>query len=289
MTLEDALKQYPVTVTDDIPELSEIAHSFVNNTRFENHFVVNSPVMPGMRGAYFCLFDQNGLYRTLSGNCRYVRGEEDRNYILCDVHFLIHLANALGNSQDTTDITVTDSTSISEAYRSSRGVPSAQFWEEQFHKLFRANLSYFFPRWVIGHEIGHAVLGHADHPILLGSQDKLEIGRVSRAKEIAADGFVIERMATDETERMHFFSALTHLLNNWIRVKTDKDSVELGSRDYRGPQIEINDDSLTHPPMIIRLLNLMEACLEKFPDTDTTGYYARLSKRMKPVGLASSL
>jgi len=278
MTLDEVLREHRL-LTFNLPEFNEIVSRFTSNTRFDNHLVVNSPVMPGMLGVFFCRFDPSGILRQLRGNCLYTRGVDDRHFILCDIDFLINPENALRDARDPTGIP-----SLPAIPSTSELNPRMRDYEEQFRQVFRTNLVHFFPRWVIGHEVGHAVLGHGEERLRLGNLGELQNRRESREREISADRFVIERMAGDELSRWHFFNALTHSLNNWIKAETGMSSVDIGDRSYSGAIIEIKDDSPTHPPMIIRLLNLMETFLQRFPETDTTGFYSRIHARIKPVG-----
>jgi hypothetical protein len=130
--------------------------------------------------------------------------------------------------------------------------------------------------WIIGHEIGHAVLGH----------DPGASGRQSKRHEREADLFFLERLPKfqDVVELGYF--GITQLLYNWIRYELKTDPVDFGASDYIGAIQVLRDDCPTHPPMLIRLLDLMDTFLERFPKLDKTGYFNRVRSRVEVVRTA---
>lgn len=269
MTLDDELRNTPLN-TFSVPHLQDVAALFARETRFEGKVVVNNPVMPGMLGIFFARFNSYGQQRKLRNNCVYVAGADDRHFVLCDVDYLTNCKNVLADAVD--PLGICKATFESDAFSKAQ---SQSDLEIACLALFRVHLEYLFPRWVIGHEVGHAVLGHG------GLQTLNQRQRRSKERELAADRFVIDHMVGDEKSRMHFHMGITALLYDWIRTETGKDPVKLGATHYIGPSVCIRDESDTHPPMILRLLNLIDAFLERFPDTDTTGYYSRLRKQIR--------
>lgn len=274
MTIQDILLVTPLD-TWHHESLEETARFFCTQTRFDGKLVINQSVFPGMLGVFFVKFDPAGPLRALRNNCLYVPCAEDRHMVLCDFDFVTDWRNALPDQKGSEELA---KAKMPTTFVSA----SPEDYEEGFKVMFRAHLFYVFYRWVIGHEIGHAALQH-------GSAHSFELGdpsarrRLSIEQELAADRFVIDHMWNDEEARMHFFGAITHLLNHWILNETGVTSVDLGDKDYRGQPVAIRDNSVTHPPMVMRLLNLMDAFLERFPDTDTTGFYKRVRAHVVPV------
>jgi hypothetical protein len=273
MTIQELLRNAPLKVFDE-PPLVDIAKLFSSKTRFDGKTVINEPVLPGMLGIFFARFDPNGPLHLLRNSCIYVPCPEDRHMVVCDVDFLTDWRNALSNAKQGNLLALS---------KKPKKLSSDNEYMQAFYTMFRAHLHYMFPRWVVGHEIGHAVLRHATSQSL-ELTDSSTRRRLSMQSELDADKFVVDHMINDDEEsQMHFFGAITHLLNEWIADETGVTSMNLGAVDYRGQSVTIRDASPTHPPMILRLLTLIDAFLVRFPTIDTTGFYQRVRAHVVAV------
>jgi len=277
MFLEDMLRQNPLQMTDPAP-FREMIADFVRGTQFENNFQVNpaaTTFVPGQLLFYFSSFADQKPWKPLAHTCFYYRTNGEANLILCDYEFLTQKHHAFSDKDHPTSALNVEST------KEYNDLPAEhQRFERMFATYMQSAILNFFPFWVIGHEIGHAVLGHDGGNLRFDDDELTEISREDREKEVEADLFVISRLPADSRWSMDLFQMLTHLLNHWVTVETGVSAVTIGAKGYSGSKLSINDKSWTHPPMIVRILNLLDAYLRKYPDVDTTGYYNRVRSQI---------
>lgn len=279
MTLDELLSRSPLATTD-VPYFTSLVRYFISETRFDGQTVINPSTVlaPGQLGVFFSDFSQE-TWRPFALSCLHHRGSCETDIILCDVNFLSKIDHALADPSHRTApggfASSPDFTSLP---------PEDRRFEAMFSRYFESSVSRFFPYWVIGHEIGHAVLDHGQNALRYEDGRLSELSREAREAEVEADLFVIEKIDRSEAEgSFHLFQMLTHLLNHWVAANTGTTAIELGERTYTGPRVLIIDDSWVHPQMIIRILNMLDAYLRKFPDMDSTGYYSRVRSQLRIV------
>jgi tetratricopeptide (TPR) repeat protein len=226
--------------------------------RFEGRALLNPMALAdGCLHFFFFRSDPDGQLARFLNTCAYV---SHGDVVLCSLPFLEQLASyillhdVLAEVQD-------------EASSDREGLADLM-------PMLVAGFGQFLVDWVIAHEVGHAELGHQSPFLTPGHQ--------SREYEQAADDFYVARLGNE-----HHASETAISLANVLAKAYHECYVREFGKPYDGEglvtehaTIHLEQGDEPHPPFVIRLLNLADRLLARYPDVDRTGYYVNVRKNI---------
>lgn len=240
-------------------------------------FSVNQLPDSSIINVYVLASDPDGHFSRLDCNCGYVPGTRA---IICDDKFL-------------------------RQFRRMIHIDDAAEWEgaEDVIQVINVNFSYFLLQWIVGHELGHLVLGHDFETNYFDAHPMLTAGnrvppKVRRDFELAADRFAIEKLSGGED---YFFAwlglsnVISHNYGDAIRRQREKDDIRHVPGDIRPldakDKVVLRDLHAAHPPFLLRATQLANTVLDvhKGKIHDTTGHFDRVLGNLSvgPEGIAS--
>lgn len=266
-----------------ISRFEPLIQQFIQGTRFEGRYMLNSPLRASILNIYFLKNDFEGVFAEVRNNCAYLKHDE-YNVILCDINFLSDWRNTFprGYFKGESDWHIIDKEKGKKKEKWKKHISEDVFEEvlERAEESQHFMLDNFFIQWLLGHEIGHAVLNHSPGHLLYMPDESLKGNRLSKAREIEADLFALNHIFDDDLTRTIFWMSISRLVAAWVYAETGKSGSEIANSDT---VIKIIDISHTHPPLLLRVLNMVEVLLEKYPYIDNTGYFKRLRSRVSVI------
>lgn len=154
----------------------------------------------------------------------------------------------------------------------------------------------FLFSWLLGHEIGHLVLGHhlnAEHSVALDENQQ----SWGRHEETSADAFVLTRLSHQKQMQFGAFMTLSQMATSQYARLVDRQykaqvqaAIDNGKEPYLGVlfPVEIRYRQDLHPPWLIRTLDMADTLFKKYPDMiDTSGFWERMRANAHPKRAAS--
>jgi hypothetical protein len=137
--------------------------------------------------------------------------------------------------------------------------------------------------WMIGHEIGHIVAKHhaANSAALFGTAPSRLCA--NRDMEREADLFVVRKILSldDATVWLIQFSGI--LYREYAALLTTNTKIEYSNWEpwemIKHP-VYLRDPGTGHPPMLLRILNLVKTLRDDHPYADSTDYYEQMEKNI---------
>lgn len=210
-----------VDLSDGV-RLESLARSFVAGTKYEGRLNVSKPPMAGFLNLYSVDPKRLGLPQ-LACNCAYV-GDE---IVACDRAFLDTFVSAI-NFGDR-DAQLADTL-------------------RQVDRTFETWLG----AWVVGHEIGHAVM----HAGVIGLRPATASREVAARLEGEADRFFAERVPPEHAQRASF--AITTFAFQMFSV-----SYVLGAQGDSGGSVVRGNQAQVHQPWLVRALEVARVISER--------------------------
>ena len=255
-----ASTEWTAAATAILPEL-------VAGTRFQDRWRLNALPSDGMLTLILTdsnTWDAPERYRQ---NCGY---DQRTLVILCDVAFIENFLTR--QDLDKEIIPFKGDRPIEEPFELRRA-DAATIEQRRRHLLI----------WVIGHEIGHAVLGHGSAHFTSDRLNDPTFPRsLSQEMEVAADAYLLARIDGSTEKEWGFYAFLVHVLQNEIRQKvcSDRSPLQYCPRIQYGAGLLYPDVILhfssheSHPEYLIRLLRLINLGNAKY-DFGLIGYEAQ--------------
>jgi len=240
--------------------IEPIIENYTCETRFGAKVLINpSKITDGYLHMFFFRSDPDGQLPGFLNSCVYT---EVGHVIFCPLPFMERLTSLM-------NLEIVDSDSKIKDSEGKEIMPV-----KELNDMLAAGFNRFLLEWVIAHEIGHAVLSHP--------APFLNRARSSKAIEMAADNFFVERIA----DLKHGTEIWISISNVFIKLFHDHFKREYGL-SYTGEgqvtehaEIHIKQKSKVYPPLLARLLNLVFVLLERYPDVDQSGYFERVKKNI---------
>lgn len=234
------------------------ARPFVIKTQYEHQLSINTAHRGDALNIYVLREDPKNYFDT-SCNCTYL-GQD--NTIVCDERVLDVLRQTIRLHPE--HLSQYDWMTDEE--------------KDDVVRMVNAQFRLFVTKWIIGHEVGHFVLGHAQ------SSSSAEV----REREDQADRFVIERLTSDDLSAPAWF---WFLISNLITA-TYSTYADVPAEGTPFPTLVLADDPNQHPPLLVRMLDMSLLLLKVYPSVnDASDYFASIKQSIsqEPNGLASQL
>lgn len=203
----------------------------------------------------------------ISCNCQYVF---NANTILCDGMFIANFSNSINFTG-----------SVGNADDEIRRILSQA----------DENLRQFLLQWILGHEIGHFILGHT--LVQVDRPWKVEGGiPVGTDVERQADEYYISRLQGQQTFQFYAWLGLSNIITKLYSLALHNqhadEEFDAIRRTGRDPvfaaelAVKVGYSSAEHPPLLIRALNLATVALRIYPElADSTGYFDRVRRAIQ--------
>jgi len=228
-----------------------VANHFAKGTRFADHVQINQAPRAGHLNIYFLKEDPNGLTQHFKNNCSYI-GYQDA--IICDAAFVSTYLERFDHIDKLYDTLITE-----------YDLGDAQGFEASLVKnqdLVSQYLKQNFLIWLIGHEIGHAILHKT---VITRQSEQLHFDLNYDDHEKEADMFVARNVVTSPALGVHFRVLLGEFIQqefrSLYRIQHPEESKQLTESEDRRLVLErkiIVDYSRYSLPVILRAMRLME-------------------------------
>lgn len=247
---------------------------FLAGTEFENHYTINSTPKDDSINFYILRDDKEKVAPNLKLGCQYIGWS---NAIVCDEAFFRGVLTEIDSFDRTIEI----------AYVT----PSGTATSAPFTNAARSIVKSALLTWIVGHEIGHAILhrrvvNETKHPLHFSGfkYDKIE-------RE--ADIFVSKKIGIDTSFSSQFKIGMDEALQQEFRKYIDKqakidyedgasgqaDEVWYDARLPLAVPVSI-PSSITHYPLVLRELGILIALTDTFPNLDNTGFYRAINSKL---------
>lgn len=274
MILTDAIKDFVEKKKFDLntaATLEPLIKYFLEGSQFEDKYTINSHLKQTHLNFYFLSNDFNEIFSLFRNNCVYFR-YTNFDIIIYDVNFIGNWKNALPEKFKQ----YIDTESDFKDPNASQKVPLEAL--ENANNLLSMYSNDFFIQWILAHEIGHAFLGHHPGHFYALNNGSIKPCKLSKEKEKKADLFAIYHMLNDHHTRYMFWMTMTQMISRWLLIETGKGYY--GYSSQKEPII-IKDVSSTHPPLVVRILDMVILLLKIDPSLDQTDYFERIRSRIQ--------
>ena len=210
---------------------------FLAGTPFAGKLNTSGPPQEGFLNVYFAKAKLPGRLSSIKCNCAYI----GFSTVICDDQFIASFRSAVNFSR-----------------ASFYGKDASTIFEQERAVIEQVNqrTSQTLTSWILGHEIGHAVLH--------GSMSYERRQRVTEKQELEADNFFIERASreADRQGRQNLSWGITQFIFGIFGVASSPAAGRAGGRVVI---IAPSTDGI-HPPWLIRALKLGERMTQMDPD-----------------------
>ena len=181
---------------EDFPRLAGmdyiryIVDGLVSGTKFEEKININGVPVKDHINIYFLTKDERGLSRQFSDNCTFVGYYRA---VLCDIHLIETLFDRIDSIEEIYDIAIIRlDEHTGEVVRIERpDISSDTDQRKVFLSLMKASVL----TWVLGHEIGHAIL---HYELVKDEERQFHFDMAYSKEEEEADLFLSEQAAKED-------------------------------------------------------------------------------------------
>ena len=256
-----------------------VANLFVLGTPFQGKVNINSEPKKDHINIYFLIEDNDGLVRNFDNNCTFIGYF---HAIICDSKFIKRTFNDIDQLTETYNIAL-----VTRDSHSRLDIRRDDFSRPEVRKIL-GSMKGNFLTWLLGHEIGHAVL-HYELVIRAGEPFHLDL--IYSEEEKAADRFVAEKIVLTKARAAEFHIMIAEFIEQEFRKvyrenQNQKSQKNLNSvRAWDFPvhnRIKVKH-SKYRVPLLLRALRVRSALVEIEPSHDNTGYYEKIEKNIDIV------
>lgn len=248
-----------------------VSELFVIGTPFQGRVNINSPPEIDSINIYFLNSDSSRLSRHFEGNCAFIG---HYHTIICDANFIGKIINDLDQIQKTYDIVL---------YTPEGAVDLAK--DKELQKAIVDRLKGNVITWILGHEIGHAVL---HYNLVVEDKEQLHFDLTYDKKE-EADIYVAKKIVLSEGRASEFKTILGEFIHQEYRKEYRKSNPELSrnkilemeSRDFPLNSTLAVEQSKYKVPLLLRALHVIDALLKVAPNHDETGYFSAIENSIE--------
>jgi hypothetical protein len=223
---------------------------FIAGTKFEGKLNMGEPPKDGSLNVYFATGQLPGRLSAIKCNCAYI----GFGTVICDHQFLSSFE-----------------ASVNFTRGSFYGPDAGRIWEEENGVFAQASerIAKVLVMWLIGHEIGHAVL-----------HDDINFERrraMTESQELQADGFFIEKAFAhaDKRQRQDIYWGINQFI---FSIYT----MTFHAKPGNGFAVVTPSVDDVHPPWVIRALKLGERMTSLDPDSPRgNDFYESLSRHIE--------
>ena len=269
--------------------VSYASATFLSGTRFSGRITINSQPKPGHVNIYFVADNRHSLVRNFHDNCAYI-GYFDA--IICDVSLFTKRFAAIDKIQTFFDIVLYGLTGDNQVeLLTPESTPN--FTEIAQGTRVPERLKASLLLWVLGHEIGHAVL-HAPH---IQRREQFHFSAWYDGREKEADAYVVRKLATNPNLAFSAKTALSELIQHEYReylLTSVRNSNNLNvpelkaSRAWTSPLLLTSNNvslfvSRYNVPVLLRELRLASSLAGLDRGSDPRGYFSAVLGRITIV------
>jgi hypothetical protein len=255
-----------------IKYIEQVGLLFASGSRFDGKVQVNLPPRSDFINIYLIDEDRARLVQNFNSNCVYIGY---LNAIVCDVRFFKKYFSFIDGISKIYDIVLTDITTRAQ-------VPI----EGQLLEKVRLYMKQSFIVWVLGHEIGHAIL-HKD--VVLARRRQLHFDLDYDEYEVAADTFAAEKLAPNTALASNFSIASGEFIHQEYRRlyrESFYDGSDMDSRDFiMNNSLVVNYDRY-RVPVLLRAIRVVNRLGEVNHSVDGTGYFGGLEKNITTISFS---
>ncbi|WP_026734109.1 ImmA/IrrE family metallo-endopeptidase [Fischerella sp. PCC 9605] len=260
--------------------LNVIAQELVKGSDFEGKVQINKPPQPGFINIYLLNKDPNKLSRSFS-NCSYIGY---MNTIICNANFLKHEINLIRKIDKLYDVILFDLKTNKPIDISDKNI---------INKL-HTRIAGSFLTWILGHEIGHAIL-HKEYVIESKKGTNLKESGY-RDRENQADNYVATALQKGSQQRgkpssvsavfwISMGEYFQHKYRQEVEASFKNQISELAWNSEQLPlmivtNVEVKSKEI---PYLLRVINILETLTKNTPHLDETQYYQKTKENIREV------
>jgi hypothetical protein len=216
-------------------EISAVLPRVLSGTAFEGRWALNATPLPDRLNLYVVRSPGAGervpwQVQAFAGNCSFV-GEP--SLVACDEWFLDGFL------------------AVSGVEALARPMPDSIARLRRYREAFLT--------WVLGHEVGHVVMGHT--PAHFGANEfsgAVSTGTLEHRPELEADSFFVSRLSTDYDGSLVLITLLVDLINARILAKGIRPPPGVGIHfDYTDAQLVTYARGRSHPEFVVRATRML--------------------------------
>ena len=284
--------------------VSHVAMNFVLGTPFEGRININSEPAMDHINIYFLRNDNERLAHRFNQNCTFIGYFRT---VVCDIELFSRLFADIDRTRETYNLVFMgmgdafDPQELEELIRRALANDGRiEIWEDEKLKervggLLKANIL----MWILGHEIGHAVL-HYEAVVKEGMHLHFDLRYDLRESE--ADRFVAEQIVRVPGRAAQFYSLLIEFIHQEFRREYLKDrSLRLivqmllhnkAAQETRDAlkqwDLPLHNKVRVAPsegrfPLLIRALRIADSLLEVAPSIDASGHHRVIASNVSVV------
>jgi tetratricopeptide (TPR) repeat protein len=251
--------------------LWNVAEPFIGDTRYDGRLTINGDYQPDSLNVYVLAHDPRHYFGDITCNCAAVGAST----VICDHELLAFFHNLLTDSDPDRGKKAFEDALVQQPSKDQvfeingktytlKDVPSlldevGAETVNDIYDLVTSRFAFALVEWLLGHEIGHVVLGHN-----LAAADSTSNSdqTLSDHQEIGADNFMIRRVASDETDAAYFWLTISSVVRTLFAAQAVTDhaidrAVNLGTDPRSWPTITVyRERSDPHPPLLVRSADL---------------------------------
>ena len=246
--------------------LKLLIKQLTDGTQYEGKWQVNALPKDGWLNVYFLSKDPHQISEHFTNNCAYVGYQ---NAIICDARFIKDLLRQISEPQEY------------YVLRLNGHRPSAEEAEKyNLGRLMRANFLY----WLLGHEIGHAVL-HRDRVLDGGTTAHFHEADYNEVEK-EADLFVCQRGLKSQDWATPFLLCMSEYVEREYRKNLrPSDSGRVAELERAGKtevaaEIPIEVTETHEVPLFVRMVNMLDNLTASNPILDGTGHHSKVKENI---------
>ena len=276
----EATPPSPFPTLSGMKYIRYIASAFVRDTPFEGKLNINSPPEIGHINIYFLREDSESLSNKFENNCTFIGYYRA---ILCDAHFFESIFQEIDQINEVYDIAFINLDEEGGPPTIERPDMSS---DNENTAMIRALMKANILTWVLGHEIGHAIL---HYELVTGGEKSFHFDLGYDTEEEEADTFVAEQSAVTDERAAELLTFLAEFIHQEFRrefIRKHQDNAE----SYRDALKEV-DFPLKNKirvaqgrfsvPLLLRALYVVKALLKVAPWHQDVEYYDTIAKNIE--------